>query len=96
MSKELARVRRSKKLRAKLQKVQLMRVCVSRSLKNITAQLIDSSNGKVLATISTQQKEFKGKSGGNIEAASKIGAEIAKKAIDLGHKKVTFDRAGYK
>ena len=96
MSKELARVRRSKKLRAKLQKVQLMRVCVSRSLKNITAQLIDSSNGKVLVTVSTQQKEFKGKNGGNIEAASKIGAEIAKKAIDLGHKKVTFDRSGYK
>ena len=95
MSKELARVRRSKKLRAKLQKVQLMRVSVSRSLKNITAQLIDSSNGKVLATVSTQQKEFKGKNGGNIEAASKIGAEIAKKAIDLGHKKVTFDRSGY-
>jgi len=95
MSKELARVRRSKKLRAKLQKVQLMRVSVCRSLKNITAQLIDSSNGKVLATVSTQQKEFKGKSGGNIEAASKI-AEIAKKAIDLGHKKVTFDRSGYK
>ena len=37
MSKELARVRRSKKLRAKLQKVQLMRVSVCRSLKNITA-----------------------------------------------------------
>ena len=71
-------------------------MCVSRSLKNITAQLIDSSNGKVLVTISTQQKEFKGKNGGNIEAASKIGVEIAKKAIDLGHKKVTFDRSGYK
>ena len=96
MSKELARVRRSRKLRAKLQKVQLMRVSVSRSLKNITAQLIDSSNGKVLATVSTQQKDFKGISGGNIEAATKIGTEIAKKAIELGHKKVTFDRSGYK
>ena len=96
MSKELARVRRSRKLRAKLQKVQLMRVSVSRSLKNITAQLIDSSNGKVLATVSTQQNDFKGKSGGNIEAATKIGTEIAKKAIELGHKKVTFDRSGYK
>ena len=83
MSKELARVRRSRKLRAKLQKVQLMRVSVSRSLKNITAQLIDSSNGKVLATVSTQQKDFKGKSGGNIEAATKIGTEIAKKQLSL-------------
>ena len=96
MKKIESRSRRSKKLRAKLQKVQLMRVSVLRSLKNITAQLVDCSNGKVLATVSTQQKDFKGKSGGNIEAASKIGAEIAKKSIELGHKKVTFDRSGYK
>ena len=96
MSKESARIRRSKKLRAKLQKVELMRIAISRSLKNITAQLIDSSNGKVLATVSTQQKALKSKNGGNIEAASKVGGEIAKKAIELGHKKVTFDRSGYK
>ena len=35
MSKELARVRRSKKLRAKLQKVQLMRECVFQDLLKI-------------------------------------------------------------
>ena len=73
-----------------------MRISISRSLKNITAQLIDSSNGKVLATASTQQKSLKSKNGGNIEAATKVGSEIAKKAIELGHKKVTFDRSGYK
>ena len=96
MSKATARIRRSKKLRATLQKVELMRVSISRSLKNITAQLIDSSNGKVLATASTQQKSLKSNNGGNIEAATKVGSEIAKKAIELGHKKVTFDRSGYK
>ena len=73
-----------------------MRISISRSLKNITAQLIDSSNGKVLATASTQQKSLKSKNGGNIEAATKVGSEIAKKAIEVGHKKVTFDRSGYK
>ena len=96
MSKATARIRRSKKLRATLQKVELMRVSISRSLKNITAQLIDSSSGKVLATASTQQKSLKSNNGGNIEAATKVGSEIAKKAIKLGHKKVTFDRSGYK
>ena len=96
MSKATARLRRSKKLRATLQKVELMRISISRSLKNITAQLIDSSNGKVLATASTQQKSLKSKNSGNIEAATKVGSEIAKKAIELGHKKVTFDRSGYK
>jgi len=96
MGKEAARIRRSKKLRANLYKNGIMRISVSRSLKNITAQLIDSSNGIVLVTISTQQKEFNGASGGNIEAAKKVGDEIAKKALDLGHKKVTFDRSGYR
>ena len=83
MSKESARIRRSKKLRAKLQKAELMRVSISRSLKNITAQLIDSSSGKVLATVSTQQKALKSTNGGNIEAASKVGGELAKKAIEV-------------
>tara|TARA_B100000287_G_C20589220_1_gene763526 strand:- start:948 stop:1295 length:348 start_codon:yes stop_codon:yes gene_type:complete len=96
MSKEVARIRRSKKLRANLQKNGVIRVSISKSLKNITAQLIDSANGMVLATISTQQKAFSKISGGNIEAAKKIGSEVAKKALDLGHKKVTFDRSGYK
>ena len=59
-----------------------MRISISRSLKNITAQLIDSSNGKVLATVSTQQKSLKSKNGGNIEAATKVGGEIAKKAME--------------
>ena len=81
MSKATARIRRSKKLRATLQKVELMRISISR---------------KVLATASTQQKSLKSKNGGNIEAATKVGSEIAKKAIELGHKKVTFDRSGYK
>ena len=60
MSKAVSRIRRSKKLRATLQKTGGMRIAISRSLKNITAQLIDSSNGSVLATISTQQKAFSG------------------------------------
>ena len=108
MSKADSRIRRSKKLRATLQKTGGMRrkerkkaaggmrIAISRSLKNITAQLIDSSNGCVLATISTQQKAFSGANGGNIEAAKFVGAEIAKKSVELGHKKVTFDRSGYK
>ena len=96
MSKTVSRIRRSKKLRATLQKTGGMRIAISRSLKNITAQLIDSSNGSVLATISTQQKAFSGANGGNIEAAKFVGAEIAKKSVELGHKKVTFDRSGYK
>ena len=96
MSKQIARTRRLKRLRAKLSKVGTMRVCVYRSSNNISAQLVDSSNGKVLATISTQQKVFKNQTGGNIQAAKLVGTEIAKKALELGHSEVTFDRSGYK
>ena len=96
MSKEIARKRRSKKLRANLQRSGKMRISISKSLKNITAQLIVSSTGVVVLTISTQQKSFKGVSGGNVEAAKKVGDEVAKKVLDLGYKKVTFDRSGYK
>tara|TARA_B100000424_G_C22766300_1_gene412912 strand:+ start:64 stop:411 length:348 start_codon:yes stop_codon:yes gene_type:complete len=96
MKKEIARIRRAKKLRANLQKKGFMRLSISKSLKNISAQLIDSSSGQVLATISTQQKIFDGESGGNMDAAKKVGTEIAKKALDLGHNEVTFDRSGYK
>ena len=96
MAKEIARTRRSRKQRALLQKAGIVRLAVFRSSNNISAQLIDSSNGNVLASASSLQKDLKIKGGGNIDAAKKVGGEIAKKSIDLGHKKVSFDRSGYK
>ena len=96
MNNKEKRIRRTKKLRASLKKKESLRLCVSRSLKNISVQLIDSNNGAVIASASTNQKEFKGKNGGNIEAAKKIGETIAAKTIKLGHKKVSFDRSGFK
>ena len=95
MNNKEKRIRRTKKLRASLKKKESLRLCVSRSLKNISVQLIDSNNGAVIASASTNQKEFKGKNGGNIEAAKKIGEIIAAKTIKLGHKKVSFDRSGH-
>ena len=58
--------------------------------------LVDSSNGNVLTTVSSLQKSLKVKFGGNAEAAKTVGSELAKKSIELGHKKVTFDRSGYR
>ncbi len=96
MSTELARNRRAKKLRAQLQKRGFLRIAVLRTNNHISAQLIDSSNGNVLSTVSTLQKALKMKSGGNMDAAKVVGTEIAKRSIELGHKKVTFDRSGYR
>ena len=39
---------------------------------------------------------LKATNGGNVEAAEKVGELVAKRAIEQGIKKVTFDRSGYK
>ncbi len=72
-----------------------MRLSVFRSAKHIYAQIIDDSSGITVASASTLEKSSSGL-GSNISSASKVGSEIAKKAIDAGVKEVFFDRGSYK
>jgi large subunit ribosomal protein L18 len=71
------------------------RLAVFRSLNHIYAQVIDDVNGKTLASASTTEKDLKSKTGGNIEAAQKIGKVVAERAIAAGVSSVVFDRGGY-
>jgi large subunit ribosomal protein L18 len=73
------------------------RLCVFKSLKNISAQLIDDVSGTTLAAASTLEKDIKAeiKSGGNIEAAGLVGEAIAKKSLEKGFSEVAFDRGGF-
>ncbi len=73
------------------------RLNVYRSSKHIYVQLIDDMEGKTLAAASTLDPELKDeiKNGGNIEAATKVGELIAKRAKDKGISNVVFDRGGY-
>lgn len=71
------------------------RLAVYRSLNHIYAQVIDDDNGKTLASASTTEKALKGNTGGNIEAAVKVGKAIAERAIKAGVSEVVFDRGGY-
>ena len=71
------------------------RLAVFRSLNHIYAQVIDDVSGKTLATASTAEKEFAGKTGGNIEAAQAIGKTVAERAQKAGISNVVFDRGGY-
>lgn len=71
------------------------RLAVYRSLNHIYAQVIDDVNGKTLATASTTEKALAGSTGGNIEAAQRIGKTIAERAIGAGISTVVFDRGGY-
>ena len=71
------------------------RLAVYRSLNHIYAQVIDDEQGKTLATASTTEKALAGSTGGNIEAAQRIGKAIAERAIEAGISSVVFDRGGY-
>ncbi|MER3431598.1 MAG: 50S ribosomal protein L18 [Blastocatellia bacterium] len=71
------------------------RLAVYRSLNHIYAQIIDDDNGRTLATASTTEKELAGSTGGNVEAAKRIGKAIAERAIAAGIRNVVFDRGGY-
>lgn len=71
------------------------RLTVFRSVNHIYAQVIDDDNGKTLASASTTEKELNGSTGGNIEAAKKIGKAIAERALAAGISNVVYDRGGY-
>lgn len=72
------------------------RLCVSKSLNHIYAQIIDDVKGVTLASASTLNKtiakNIEGKS--KQEASFMVGEAIAKEAIKKGITKVVFDRAG--
>jgi large subunit ribosomal protein L18 len=70
---------------------------VFKSLKNMSAQLIDDVSGVTLAAASTLEKDIKAKikTGGNIEAAGLVGEAIAKKSLEKGVREVSFDRGGF-
>ncbi len=74
------------------------RLCVSRSHRNITAQVIDDLSGKTIVSASTTNKAIaKGlKYGGNAGAAEAIGKAIAERAIEAGVSQVCFDRGDSK
>lgn len=90
-----ARLKRHARVRNKISgTAERPRLNVFRSAKHIYAQLIDDVAGVTLAAASSMDKGFEG-SGGNKEAAKKVGAELAKRAAEKGISEVVFDRSGY-
>ncbi|HIX13708.1 MAG TPA: 50S ribosomal protein L18 [Candidatus Anaerofilum faecale] len=90
-----ARLRRHRRVRGKISgTAERPRLAVFRSSKHIYAQIIDDVAGVTLASASSMDKDFEG-FGGNIEAATKVGNAIAKKALEKGINTVVFDRGGF-
>ena len=89
------RIKRHQRVRGKISGTpERPRLCVFRSESNIYAQIIDDVAGNTLVAASTVEKAFEG-NGGNMDAAKKIGAVIAERALQKGIEDVVFDRGGY-
>ena len=73
------------------------RLAVFRSNSHVYAQVIDDVAGKTLVSASTLEKDIKAelKNTDDIEAATKVGDVVAKRALEKGIKAVVFDRGGY-
>src|SRR5262245_6278725 len=68
------------------------RLVIFRSLKHITAQIVDDVTRKTILTVSSTGLE----AGKKTEKSLEVGKLIAARAKDAGITKVVFDRAGYK
>jgi len=71
------------------------RLAIYRSLNHIYAQLIDDQKGQTIVSASTTEKDLRGNTGGNLDAARRIGQAIAERALAKGIDAVVFDRGGY-
>lgn len=92
-----ARIAIHKRIRGKLSgSAERPRLAIYRSLNHIYAQLIDDERARTLAAASTREKDLSGSTGGNVEAAKRVGKAIAERALAAGIEQVVFDRGGYK
>jgi large subunit ribosomal protein L18 len=90
-------LRRAQRVRTRLKKVAngRPRLSIFRSSKNIYAQVIDDERGVTLAAASSLEGEGKKAKGTDKDAAAKVGALVAQRALEKGVKAVVFDRGGY-
>ncbi len=72
------------------------RLVVTRSAKHITAQVVDDSVGKTLASASTMEQDLRSTDGDKSTKAKRVGELVAARAKEAGVESVVFDRAGNK
>ncbi len=98
MEKKQTRLRRAKRTRAQIQRLEMPRLCVFKTPRHIYAELISDCGQKVLATASTVEKVLKAKLKytGNVTAATEVGKLVAERALGAGITSIAFDRSGFK
>ena len=96
--KNIARLRRARKTRARIARGDKPRLSIFRSGRHIYAQVMTATGDRTIAAASTVQsvvrEGLKGTS--NRDAAVAVGKSIAERAIAEGVNEVAFDRSGFK
>jgi large subunit ribosomal protein L18 len=94
--KTIAKRRRQKAIRKRMSgNAERPRLSVFRSIKNISAQIIDDEAGVTLVAYSTLAKDFKSDKTKKAEQSFEVGKKIGELAIEKGIKQIAFDRGGY-
>ncbi len=95
INRKAERDRRHARVRTKISgTTECPRLAVSKSNKNIVAQIIDDTKAETLVYVSTLNSDIKTKKA-NKEAAKEVGTAVAKKALEKNIKTVVFDRGGF-
>ena len=90
------RIRRHTRVRRKVSGTAARpRVALSRSIKHISAQVIDDDAGRTIAAASSVEPSMKDVDGGNVDGATRVAAVLAQRAKDAGVTTVVFDRGGF-
>ena len=94
MKKISNKIKRKLRNRKKLKNVSVnkLRISVSKSLNNLSAQIIDDTQIKTLVSVSSTEKEIKAKKVKKMEKSSLIGEILAKRAKEKNISEVYFDR----
>lgn len=89
--------KRHHRLRKKIRGTRLRpRLCVTKSLHHLYAQVIDDDAGATLVAASTLDRELRpAVAGCNIRSSERVGELLAKRALKHGIETVVFDRGGY-
>jgi large subunit ribosomal protein L18 len=90
-----ARTRRAARIRRDIRGTgERPRLVVFKSLNHLYAQLVNDLERKTITGVSSLRGSAAG-TGSKTQKAKTVGKAIAEKAIQLGYKKVVFDRSGY-
>ena len=98
MKKINSKIKRKLRNRKKLKDVNTnkLRITVFKSLKNISAQIIDDNESKTLVSASSTEKELKKTKSKKMDLSNILGELLAKRAKEKKISSVYFDRGGYK